>query len=232
MKLKVSDVLTGAVQLGTDVLSIDNEISVKKGTEGWVFVVAHIVDVSDGFSLENLLGEPVSLDVDVQHRRSLSAAHSACHISALALNKCTTQFWRKEVAKDSLGNPNLDQLAIQISKITTSESFDQYRFGKSIRKQGLESAALLEQVKVVEACVNQQLERWLKTGARIYVEAPEAKLEARRWWKCELPEGTAQIPCGGTHIADLNELASIQVSYEVSSGVPEMSVHTVPTLPA
>lgn len=230
MTLMVSEVVTGAIHAGSEELKLDKDIPVRKGTDGWYFVVAHIVVATDATLAEQLPGRVASLEVDPLHRRQLSASHSACHIAALAFNKCTATFWRKEVVKDSLGHPNLDQIAMQTSKITPVESLDHYRFGKKIRKQGLDSAGLLEQVTSIEECINQQLDAWLKTDAPIRIEAPKADLDARRLWLCDLPEGTAQIPCGGTHLTNMREFNSIKVNFEILSGVPEIIAHTVPQL--
>lgn len=226
----ISDVLTGAIQAGSDELKLDKEIPVRKGADGWSFVVAHVVEVAGAVAAESLPGQVAFLEVDPVRRMQLSAAHSACHIAALALNKCTARLWRKEVLKDSLGHPNLDQLAMQVSKITTGGSTDHYRFGKSLRKQGLDSAALLEQITGVEACVNAQLDAWLKTDAAIRVEAPHAGLDARRTWACDLPDGPAQIPCGGTHLTNVREFDGVKVSFELLPGAPEVILHTTPRL--
>jgi alanyl-tRNA synthetase len=231
-KLAVSDVVTGAIQSGSKELILDKDIPVKKGTDGWHFVVAHIIDVEGATPPESLVGRTASLEVDPSHRRLLSAAHSACHIAALALNKCTAHLWRKEALKDSLGHPNLDQLAMQVSKITTSESLDHYRFGKSVRKQGLDSPVLLEQIGSVEECMNRQLEDWLRTESPIWIETPHLGLDARRMWHCDLPDGAAYIPCGGTHLKNLKEFSSIRVNFETLPGVPEVILHTVPQLGA
>lgn len=230
IKLTVSDVVTGAIQDGSEELNLDKDIPVKKGADGWHFVVAHIIDIENATSPERLVERTASLEVDRSHRRLLSAAHSACHIAALALNKCTAHLWRKEPMKDSLGHPNLDQLAMQVSKITPSESLDHYRFGKSVRKQGLDSATLLEQIRSVEECMNLQLEEWLKTESPIWIETPHPGLDARRMWHCDLPDGAAYIPCGGTHLKNIQEFSSIKVNFEILPGVPEVILHTVPRL--
>ncbi|HEX7318058.1 MAG TPA: hypothetical protein VF297_29405 [Pyrinomonadaceae bacterium] len=227
--LGVSDVVTGAIQDGSEELKLDKDIPVKKGADGWHFVVAHIIDAADA-APESLVGQTASFAVDPTHRRLLSAAHSACHIAALALNKCTAHLWRKDALKDSLGHPNLDQLAMQVSKIKTSESLDHYRFGKSVRKQGLDSAAFLEQIGSVEECMNRQLEDWLKTESSIWIETPHPGLDARRMWHCDLPDGAANIPCGGTHLNNIKEFSSIRVNFELLPGVPEVLMHTVPRL--
>lgn len=227
---RVVNVLTGVLQTGGSELLLDKDIPVKKGAEGWIFVVAHIIELlGSNFNAKNLIGKEADLKVDTIRRQQLSAAHSACHVSALALNKCTTQFWRKEAMRDSLGNPNLDQLAIQTSKIKTTESIDYYRFGKSLRKQGLETGLLIQQIKEVESLVNSQLEEWVRLGAEIRVDVPNLNLESRRWWLCQLPEGLAKIPCGGTHVSNLREFSSIKVEYELIPEKPEIIVHTIPT---
>jgi len=44
----------------------------------------------------------------------------------------------------------------------------------------------------------------------LMVEAGPA-LTDRREWVCEVPDGTARIPCGGTHVTGLAELGTVRV---------------------
>ena len=56
-------------------------------------------------------------------------------------------------------------------------------------------------------------------------------LSARRSWRCELPDGIVQIPCGGTHLRSLAELAAVQVDLECSEveGAVELRMRTTAT---
>ena len=83
-------------------------------------------------------------------------------------------------------------------------STDVYRFGKSLRKRGFDSAGFAEQIHEIVAGVHAQLEAWIASGSRWSVaDGGDRRVTAPRRWTCALPEGSAEIPCGGTHVPDL-----------------------------
>ncbi len=89
------------------------------------------------------VGEEVTLHVDERRREALSRSHSRCHLVSLALNAELREAWRKEPpARDSLGNPDFDKLAIVSSRIDEGGSLDSYRVGKHVRKSGFSVEAL------------------------------------------------------------------------------------------
>ena len=49
-----------------------------------------------------------------------------------------------------------------------------------------------------------------------------------RHWVCELPGGSARIPCGGTHAHSLAELGRVQVRFESGddAGTPVLVMRT------
>jgi alanyl-tRNA synthetase len=199
---EVVDCLTGA--FGPDgALYVGGDIPVRRGDPEFTWVVVHL-----------LAGDPppvgaeVDLQVDEEYRAALSAAHTACHLAALALNEATAGLWRKEPPRrDSLGNPDLDGLAIDRSTITPHRSVDRYRLGKSIRKKGLDTAALLADLDGIASHVNQRLEGWIAAGGAVVIDTGgDPSIAARRTWTCQLPDGTARYPCGGTHVTWLGEL--------------------------
>ena len=174
-----------------------------------------VVHFLDGPAPE--VGARVELRVDADYRRSLSAAHTACHLAALALNSATADLWRKDPPRtDSLGSPDLDALAISQSRIEPGRSTDTYRLGKSIRKKGLDTEALLAGLEGLAAQTTERLRQWRATGASVSIDTGgDPGIAARRTWTCDLPEGTATYPCGGTHLASLVDLpASVHVEYE------------------
>lgn len=65
-----------------EALFLGSDIPVRKGTEGWAFVVAHVVDADAGLTE----GDTVIVEVDAAYRAALSAGHSACHLASLALD--------------------------------------------------------------------------------------------------------------------------------------------------
>lgn len=202
------DCVVGATD-GTD-LFLGGDIPVRKGTEGWAFVVAHLVDgpVDVGASAE--------VRVDAAYRTALSAGHTACHLASLALNAQLAGAWSKDVATDSLGHPNFDALAIETSTITEFGSLDVYRIGKSLRKRGFTPGVLVDSLADVAAGANAQLEQWRASGAAVQIVRDGDGLTARREWRCDLPGHPVSIPCGGTHLANLSELEELRVALEVT----------------
>ncbi len=162
----------------------------------------------------------VELNVDVERRAALSAGHTACHLAALALNEATAALWRKPAPRlDSRGNPDLDQLAMQQSRIQPHGSRDEYRFGRTLRKSGFEVAGFREQHGELRARAQELLDTWCATGGAVRVEtAGDRTLAARRSWACDLPDGTARIPCGGTHLRTLADLGGVRIGWTLTEG--------------
>lgn len=191
-----------------DKLFVDQDIPVKRGTEGWAFVVVHPLAGCHTLAAGTL----VELRVDGDSRYALSLGHSGCHLAALALNRALIPYWRKEVSeRDALDQPDFDRLAIQTSRVEPAGSREQYRIGKSLRKKGVNGEALLTDLAHIEASINQQLGKWLAVGGRIRrSRAGEAIIDSR-YWHCTLDGQEVTIPCGGTHVADLAELGEVTV---------------------
>ncbi|MEH8251618.1 hypothetical protein [Aeromonas veronii] len=189
-------------------LFVDTAIPVKRGAEGWRFVVVHPLTGDHALAV----GSQVELQVDSAARHALSQGHSGCHLAALALNRVLTPYWRKEVSeRDALGQPDFDRLAIQSSRVEPCGSREQYRIGKSLRKKGVNSEALLADLALIEEKVNQQLADWIAAGGEIRrSRAGEAIIDSR-YWHCMLEGQEVTIPCGGTHVASLAELGEVKV---------------------
>lgn len=211
----VVDCATGAVGPGGELL-IGADIPVRRGEAGWTWVAVHLLE--PGRALPQA-GDEVDLRVDADYRRALSSAHTACHLAALALNEATAPLWRKDAPRlDSLGNPDLDGLAVAESRIGPWRSTDRYRLGKSIRKKGLDTEALLEGLEQTAERVTARLALWRATGAAVTIDTGgDPGVAARRTWNCALPDGAARYPCGGTHLSSLAELPeATRVEYSVS----------------
>jgi alanyl-tRNA synthetase len=220
----VVDCVTGAV--GPDgVLRVGGDIPARRGDDGWTWVVVHVLDREE---TPPSVGDVVRLEVDADLRRRLSAGHTACHLAALAMNAEAAGLWRKDPARDdSLGHPDLDQLAITVSRIEPDGAFDGYRFGKSLRKKGFEAAEFVQQLSDLESSVNARLAEWVATDAGVRVETDgDDTLVARRRWVCDLPVGIATVPCGGTHVGSLADLAAVTVAYSVSDDGQTFEVRT------
>lgn len=196
-----------------------------RGAEG-APVVVHLVD--GGAALE--VGSRVQVVVDAALRRSLSLAHSACHLSALALDAALEPYWTKTVDRtDPLGRPAFDQLAITSSRLHPWGSVDVYRLGKSLRKKGFDAAALAVHLHTASAVHAAHLRRWVDAAAPLRVEAGDGTLAARRSWCCRLDDTEVAIPCGGTHATSTAELVGIAATYELSAALDQLVVTT--TLP-
>ncbi|MEK6342514.1 MAG: metal-dependent hydrolase [Curtobacterium sp.] len=215
VEVRVTGIEDGVVHIGDD-------LHVRTGTDGWVFAVAHVVQ---GDAPQ--VGDRVTVTVDPDLRAALSVAHSACHLAALALDAVLADHWSKPVSEDALGHPAFDSLAIVRSSIHEYRSEDEYRIGKSLRKKGLDPAAF-DDADAIAARVTEQLRAWTATGGAIRVVAEGVGLSARRYWTCELPEGVAAIPCGGTHPDDLAELVDPAVAIVVED-VPGARLITMRT---
>lgn len=216
----VRDAVVAATD-GTD-LHLGDDIPVRTGTEGWAFLVAHLVD-GDAAIAE---GDEVEIEADAATRRELSTGHTACHLASLALNRVLADRWSKPAREDSLGSPDFDGAAIASSRILPDGSLDRYRLNKSLRRAGFDTASLAGELDDVRGAVAEQLERWIASGAVVRVEAAGDGLTDRRTWVCELPEGTARIPCGGTHVASTAELGSVVTSFAVvdDGGTPVLEM--------
>lgn len=211
----------GAFAVGAD-------IPVKRGAEGWTWLVGHRLPVEVPVWLRE--GASVRLEVDAARRAGLSRGHTACHLASLALDLTVADLWRKDPGTDALGNPDFEGRANQSSRIHEDGSVDEYRLGKSLRKAGFDTEAFAATLAEREERINTRLAAWVASAApsRIVTEGPT--IVDRRRWHCDLPEGEAVILCGGTHVASLAEFSSISVSLDLSD--PQLLVMTTTVVPA
>lgn len=200
----LADGLTGGIHEGE--LHLGADLPVRGGAAGWIFVVAHVIDGPPPAP-----GTSVTVEVDAEYRRALSAGHTGCHLASLALDAALGEAWSKPVPLDALGHPAFDQLAIQRSRIVAHGSLDTYRIGKSLRRKGFDPAAL-DDPATLAARTNALLDSWVATGADVRIERTDEELSARRRWVCALADGTVSIPCGGTHVRSLTELDAVTVT--------------------
>ena len=206
-------------------------IPVRRGTEGWTWLVAHrLADSAVPAWLAQ--GAVVTAAVDRDRRAGLSRGHSACHLASLALDAALADLWRKDPGADALGAPAFDARANQSSRIVAGGSVDEYRLGKSLRKAGFQTEGLAATVGEREAAINATLAGWVARGAaavsRIEVDGPE--VTDRRTWCCTLPEGEARILCGGTHVDSLAAFSAVTVQLDLSD--PQLLVMTTTAVPA
>jgi Ser-tRNA(Ala) deacylase AlaX len=221
----VTDCVVGATD-GTT-LYLGAESPVRKGTEGWAFVVVHLTDGDAPAE-----GDDVVVRVDATYRAAVSAGHTGCHLASLALNRALEDRWRKDVAADALGAPNFDALAIDTTVIGEFGSVDTYRLGKSLRRKGFSVEDL--DAGATARAVNATLATWTATGATIGIAADGPGLTDRRRWVCDLPGERAEIPCGGTHLSSLAGLdVTVELELSDADGTPVLLMRTraVPALP-
>lgn len=212
------------------VLAVGADIPVKRGAEGWTWLVGHRLASKPAETTAVVAGASAQLEVDADRRAGLSRGHTACHLASLALDSAVADLWRKDPGADALGNPNFEARANQTSRIHQDGSVDDYRLGKSLRKAGFDTEGFAASLGERQESINAQLAQWVASGAesRVVVDGPS--IVDRRRWECDLPEGTASIPCGGTHVKSLAEFASISVSLELSD--PQLLVMTTTAVPA
>ncbi len=192
-------------------LYLGADIPVRKGTEGWVFVVVHILE---GAPPE--IGQAVTVTVDAGYRREMSLGHTGCHLASLALNRAVAARWTKEAAKDALGSPNFDALAIDSSTILPSGSIDTFRLNKSLRRKGFTTEGLVDELATIEQAVNASLAAWISSDAAVTIRRDGERLTDRRYWECGLPEGEVSIACGGTHADSLGALGALRATLSLS----------------
>lgn len=213
-QITIVDCLVGAVELSSGQLCVDKAITVKRNEPGWVFVVVHCLDASDEYTLN--VDDKVTLVVDKAYQQSLSRGHSAGHLAFLALNKVlsTQGYWRKEAdRKDPHGYNDFNSYAQETSFVTPDRCLDSYRLGKTLRKRGLNSAEMVEQLKSIEEHVNQQVIDWIRLSSAVEMICDGQNLTDSRYWQCDLGEtNKATMPCGGSHISSLTDLGSMQVT--------------------
>ncbi|TFC93312.1 MULTISPECIES: metal-dependent hydrolase [Cryobacterium] len=227
-ELPVLDCIVGATD--GSALYLGRDIPVPKGMPGWAFVVVHLVQgaaLDAGTGLAE--GQTVEVVVDAGYRQRLSAGHTACHLASMALNRALADRWRKEVRADSLGNPDFDGTAIDVSLISENGSVDTYRLGKSLRRKGFDTEGLAEQLAEIESTMNTALAEWVASAASVRVDRDGPLLSDRRYWVCELPAHSARIPCGGTHVSSLVELGAVRVALSTTD-VEGTSVLTMETV--
>jgi len=214
----VPDVITIAQRDDGQVMAGD-AIDARRDEPGVCFRVAHVLSMT-GVS-EVRVRSRVTLMVDEVRRKRLSAAHTACHLLAYALNQETHQLWRKPAQQDSRHHHDFDAVTCVQTRHDIGGSWDEYRLGKSLRKRGFDSAAFIAELPAIIERVNQRLAAWIAADAAVRIECAGPRLTDHRRWFCELPEATAHMPCGGTHVKRLSEITAMTAiaSYNGESGI-------------
>ncbi|SIO25472.1 alanyl-tRNA editing protein [Agromyces cerinus] len=222
-EIPIVDAVVAATD-GTE-LFLGSDIPVRKGSEGWSFLVAHLV--ADGAAIAE--GDTATVRADASARRALSVGHTACHAAALALNAALAGNWSKAAREDALGAPDFDGIAIASSRIVPGGSVDVYRLNKSLRRAGFDTAAVAaDELGELAASVTATIAEWAAAGAPVRIDREGDGLTDRRYWVAELPVGTASIACGGTHVESLAELGDVRVEFEAGddAGTPVLTMRT------
>ena len=226
VEVAVTEAVMAAVSDEGEV-AVGADIPVKRGAEGWTWLVGHRIE-----AVPSLLaaGAEVEATVDAAHRAGLSRGHTACHLASLALDLAVADLWRKDPGSDALGTPDFEGRANQTSFIHEDGAVDEYRLGKSLRKAGFDTEGFAASLTEREERINAQLAAWVASAAPSRIEVEGDTIVDRRRWVCALPVGTASILCGGTHASSLAEFASIRVSLDISD--PQPLVMTTSAVPA
>ncbi|NNC13435.1 metal-dependent hydrolase [Planctomonas sp. JC2975] len=219
-ELPLADVIVAATD-GTG-LFIGDDVPVRRGTDGWAFVVAHVLETPSRIAV----GDEVVVSIDARHRRALSVGHTLCHLASLALNAALADRWSKPVREDALARPDFDHEAIQSSTIVPNGSVDVFRLNKSLRRKGFATDGLEEALPALADITAAALGTWVATDAAVHIERDGDRLGDPRYWLCELPETSARIACGGTHVARLGELGSVsvQLGLDDDAGTPMLTM--------
>lgn len=227
VRVRVTEAVMAAIS-DEGALAVGSDIPVKRGGEGWTWMVGHRTD--GAIPADIAVGARVALEVDADRRASLSRGHTACHLASLALDAALADLWRKEIGADPLGNPDFEGKANQSSRIHADGSVDEYRLGKSLRKAGFDSEGFASSLAERQQRINEMLAGWVASGgeSRIVVDGPS--IIDRRSWRCALPEGEVGFLCGGTHVRSLAEFESITVSLDLSD--PQLLVMTTTAVAA
>lgn len=217
----VEDCLTAVRPAGGGALSVGADISVRRGADGWAWLVLHVVPAPGP-----AVGAPVEMRVDAEQRAALSAGHTGCHLMALALNAALAGRWGRDARLDSLGHPDFDQLAISSSVIRPDGSTDRYRIGRSLRKAGFVAGDLAAALPGIADRVNERLSVWTVIGAPVMIDRAGPLLCDRRYWTCALPEGRAVLPCGGTHLRNVAQLTELSCALTLNADGTGLTVRT------
>ncbi|WP_431727427.1 hypothetical protein [Verrucosispora sp. TAA-831] len=203
--LPVVDTQILTAERDTGQIRVGPEVTARRGDDGHVFAVAHLVEQDPS----RWRGRTATLAVDVARRRSLSAAHTGCHLVAYAFNEATEELWSKEAPRDSRGSRNFDAAALIDSRHHLGGSVDRYRLGRSLRRKGFDHARLLAELDDYVERANEILAKWVASAAPVTVAGADL-FTAQRTWRCETTP-VATMPCGGTHVSHLGELATITI---------------------
>ncbi|MGA8164963.1 MAG: hypothetical protein WB791_08085 [Waddliaceae bacterium] len=181
-------------------------------------LIGHVVEYSDGLQkeIDDYLGQEIEVEVEEEYRNKISLHHTACHLAALALNMVMNGLWKKQPTfLDSFNNGDFDKLAIQQSFIREAEAEDFYRFNSKIKKY-FNRDEFTANASEVQKKVNKILEEWIQSGSIVSIETQDQTVMERRIWRCNLPEGEAKIPCGGTHVSTLSCFEKIEYTIALS----------------
>ncbi|MFS8096766.1 metal-dependent hydrolase [Lentzea alba] len=213
----VVDTVTVAQRAGGPLL-VGDEIDARRDEQDVLFQVAHVIEGSVA------VGDQVELLVDTDRRQRLSAAHTACHLLAYALNEVTHELWKKPGPLDSRGHHDFDEATCVSTRHDVGGSHDQYRLGKSLRKRGFDSARFLDELPRIVGETNDLLAKWVAADVAVRIDCAGHRLTDRRQWVCETPGGIAQMPCGGTHVTRLGEIRQMTA---VATFDPDSSLLTI-----
>ena len=208
-----------AVVAATDgeALALGADIPVRKGTEGWAFLVAHLVD--DGAAIaegDEVVDRGGCRDAPTPSR---SATRPATRHPSPSTTRSPTR-WSKPARDDALGNPDFDGIAIASSRIEPDGSVDRYRLNKSLRRAGFDIAGArsddLDGAR--RSRRRDQLDEWVAAGATVRVERDgDGAHRPALAGSPSCPTARRASPAAAPTSTSLAELAAIAVSFSSST---------------
>ncbi len=100
--------------------------------------------------------------------------------------------WRKDVARDGIGNPDFDRIALTESRMVPDQARDTYRLGKSLRKKGFDTAGFREELDAIAGKVNEQIRLWIDADSTVEIETEGPHLTDMR--SLVLPRTGGDVP--------------------------------------
>ncbi len=220
----VKDCYIVAYNKEDQLLYVGSNIPVGRFEPGWIFLVAH--EVSTVVDLSIAIGNSCYLAVNEVYRQNLSKVHTGVHLASLALNAAVNDLWKKDVLRDDLGHYDFDQRFIISSKISVQESVDTYRLSKSAKRKGFLVSDFFENIAGIESSVNQIISEWITETGSIFITPTEGPLTQKRQWVWYRNDLQVTIPCGGTHLENINNLNAVSVILSRINDGPEFIMIT------
>ena len=239
----VSHCYTAAYNPATQELLVDKAIvdrGIKRKEQGWIWLVAHRLDVSAHkreLNAETLLGRTADLKVDEPYREAICRGHSLCHLAAFALNEFMEEhsqakqveenIWRRAFKKkDSLGRRQFDGATNRSSEIRMDASVDEYEINvpRTDACGKFNVNVLVKLLATLGEGIQKKLNAWLhEDGIRAVITPEVCSLHEVREWVAEKvgQTGKFKMTCGGSHALCFQLPPETRVSTKITQIKPQ-----------